>query len=170
MELTRGQTVFVYDGAEWPEVRAKDIKIKKGKVLEILPGGETVKILFSDGKEKIFGKGWIGESRDDCLRMREKWEEAEKEVWDELGLNRNPKGADFPPIGFFKVSKQIPIIRRIFGVRCTFICPNCGIKQSVRVPYKGVFDGYCKGPACNQGIVINLKKWEHKKGIGHIAK
>ena len=72
MELTRGQTVFVYDGAEWPEVRAKDIKIKKGKVLEILPGGETVKILFSDGKEKIFGKGWIGESRDDCLRMREK--------------------------------------------------------------------------------------------------
>jgi len=30
MELIKGQTVFVYDGAEWPEVRAKDIKIKKG--------------------------------------------------------------------------------------------------------------------------------------------
>jgi len=169
MELIKGQTVFVYDGAKWPEVKAGDIKIEEGKVLEILPGGETVKILFSVGKEKIFRKGWIGESREDCLKIRERYKEIEKETKAEIGLG-NLKGADFPPRGFCRISREIPIIRRIFGVRCTFICPNCGIKQSVRVPYKGVFDGYCKGPACNQGIVINLKKWEHKKGIGHIAK
>ena len=32
MELIKGQTVFVYDGAEWPEVRAKDIKKLRKKL------------------------------------------------------------------------------------------------------------------------------------------